>query len=495
MTHNVLIVEYDPDRGRELAALVGQAGGRAEIASDDAEAQLRANQPMNASSACLLGPGIRVDSAIQILRRLRANALAPPTLAILDYEAAAAAAILRAGASETLPIAASDDAITAAIRRSLKVGDLESDLTRLKGYGNATITLHDLGGATEDMARAIALGERAASIPTHVLLEGEPGTGKRLLARAIHAGGDRAGAPYVDVDVAALDPSSVEHVLFDRPTGAYWRARGGNLVLRNIDLLPMSAQTRIATLMGHPERPAREILQNTPSSVRVLGTVSSDLLRRVKAGEFREDLFYRLNICPIWLPPLRRRREDIAGLARGFIRAFALESGRRAATLSAAAADLMTRYDWPGNLTELEREIYRAVLMADGPAIEPRHFQRLQALAGVTDAGTSARPAVDPPAGVAMPPLGHSQAPAPGDGMLTTTLSQEGRVSTAIGIPALTEAGELRPLEAVEADMIRLALGRYRGSMTRAAQRLGIGRSTLYRKIREFGLDGRNGWQ
>jgi len=154
---------------------------------------------------------------------------------------------------------------------------------------------------------------------------------------------------------------------------------------------------------------------------------------------------------------------------------------------------MLVRYDWPGNLFELEHEMFRAVLMTDGTALEVAHFPRIQALAGATEPQVQPRSAAKRIATPERRAGATRTAPPLVEGMPTTMLSGEGKGTVSVGIPALTERGEVRSLEEVEADMIRLALGRYRGSMTEAARRLGIGRSTLYRKIREFGLDSRGG--
>ncbi|RIA45354.1 sigma-54-dependent transcriptional regulator [Dichotomicrobium thermohalophilum] len=494
MSENVLIFEGDAARVAALVACAERAGFSSEVAGTDDKALERVRERLLEFSLMILGPGLSVAGVSALLEGLRQEPDAPPALALVEEEhPETTTELMRAGASEVLPMSAGDTAICAAIRRVDDVAHVQSDLSRIKGHSAAAIRLDDLRGAGDDMDRAVALGERAARMQMHVLLEGELGVGKRLMARAIHAGSDRAARPFIEVDCARIAGNDAEAVLFDRRQGLYWQARGGSLFLNEIEVLPPGAQVRIATLMEEPDRTAREIFHDNKPEVRLLASASRDMLALVKAGAFREDLFYRLNICPIWLPPLRRRREDIAGLARGLMRAFALETGRRIESLSQDAVDLLGRYDWPGNLFELEREMLRAVLLADERELAPRHFPRVQALAGLPEP-QAARPRVA--AKRMRTPERRAPARKGGgalvEGMPTTTLTGEGG-GVSVGIPALTERGEVRSLEEVEADMIRLALGRYRGSMTEAARRLGIGRSTLYRKIREFGLDSRGG--
>ncbi len=493
MSENVLIFEGDAARVAALVACAERAGFTSEVAGADDQALPRVRDRLRDFAVTALGPGLSVDGMIALLEGLRQEPDAPPAVVLVeDRSPEAIAEAMRAGASEVLPMSASEQAIGAAMRRADDVARLRSDLTRIKGHSDAAIRLDDLKGAGDDMDRAVALGERAARMQMHVLLEGEPGVGKSLMARAIHAGSDRAAKPLIEVDCTAIVGNDAEAALFDRRSGLYWKARGGSVFLNEIEVLPPGAQVRIATLMEEPERTAREIFHDNKPEVRLIASASRDMLALVKAGAFREDLFYRLNICPIWLPPLRRRREDIPSLARGFMGAFALETGRRIDSLGPEAAELLARHDWPGNLPELEREVFRAVLLADERELGPRHFPRVQALAGVPEP-QAARPRI---AAKRIRATERRGPPKKGaalvEGMPMTSLTSEaGGVS--VGIPALTERGEVRSLEEVEADMIRLALGRYRGSMTEAARRLGIGRSTLYRKIREFGLDTRSG--
>ncbi len=493
MSQTVLIFEGDAARVAALVACAERAGFTSEVAGTDDRALARVRERLPAFALVLLGPSLPVESAVALLEALRQEPDAPSAIVLVQNDTPEIVAdLMRAGAWDVLAIAAGEAAISAAMRRADHVAHLESDLTRIKGHSDAAIRLDDLKGTGDDMDRAVALGERAARMQMHVLLEGELGVGKRLMARAIHAGSDRAARPFIEVDCMSTVGNDAEAALFERRSGLYWQARGGSLFLNEIEVLPPGAQVRIATLMEQPDRTAREIFHENKPEVRLIASASRDMLALVKAGAFREDLFYRLNICPIWLPPLRRRCEDIPGLARGFMRAFALETGRRIDALNPEAAELLGRYDWPGNLFELEREVYRAVLLADERELAPRHFPRVQALAALPEPAARPRVAakrVRTPERRA-PPRKSGEALIEGMPM-TTLISEGGAVS--VGIPALTERGEVRSLEEVEADMIRLALGRYRGSMTEAARRLGIGRSTLYRKIREFGLDSRGG--
>jgi DNA-binding NtrC family response regulator len=216
---------------------------------------------------------------------------------------------------------------------------------------------------------------------------------------------------------------------------------------------------------------------------RLISATNRDMIQQVKEGKFREDLYYRLNVFPIWVPPLRERLGDVPELALHFLARFAAEEGRRIMSIGAEALELLTSYSWPGNVRQLENAMFRAVVLCDGPELTVDEFPQIAAhVEGFSAAIPSAPAQVERRPVISGPVmLGAEQ-----------TVPQTVEVGKGeLGIPAVTDKGEIRSLEAMEADMIRLALGRYRGHMTEVAKRLGIGRSTLYRKMREFGLEER----
>ena len=205
---------------------------------------------------------------------------------------------------------------------------------------------------------------------------------------------------------------------------------------------------------------------------RLISATNRSLIDLVKEGRFREDLYYRLNVFPIRVPPLRERREDIAELVRHFTARFAAEEGKAFIRgVSAETLDLLLRYDWPGNVRQLENAVFRAVVLADdawlGPAEFPQVLHHVEGAAPMT--GGVALPML--PNAVSIDEASGPEAAAEDDGF------------------AFDASGDVRPLAEVEAEMIRLAIARYAGRMTVVARKLGIGRSTLYRKLKELGLD------
>ncbi len=364
-------------------------------------------------------------------------------------------------------------------------------MANLDGAFNFT----DLVLRTDAMQRVVALARRAASSSIPVLIEGESGVGKELIARAIQGEGERAAKPFVIVNCGAIPDKLVESILFghergsftgavDKRIGKFQEADGGTLFLDEIGELPLDAQVKLLRALHDGEIDPVGAKRPVRVNFRLISATNRDTVKLVKEGRFREDLFYRLNVFPIRVPPLRERPEDVPELARHFLARFAAEEGRRVAGIGAEALDLLTRYSWPGNVRQLENAIFRAVVLSDRDELTVDEFPQI---AAQMDAARDVAAASGAAALVIRP---VAVAPAPVMLGAERTVPQTVAVGTGgLGILAITAQGELRSLEAMEADMIRLALGRSRGR-AEAARSLGIGRSTLYRKMRELGLEG-----
>jgi DNA-binding NtrC family response regulator len=354
----------------------------------------------------------------------------------------------------------------------------------------------DLVLRAEPMQRVVALGRRAAASGIPVLIEGESGVGKELVARAIQGESERRSKPFVVVNCGAIPETLVESLLFghekgaftgavDKRIGKFQEADGGTLFLDEIGELPLEAQVKLLRALHDGEIDPVGARRPIRVNFRLISATNRDMMKLVKERRFREDLYYRLNVFPIWVPPLRERLDDVPELARHFLARFAAEEGRPVRRISAEALDLLRRYTWPGNVRQLENAMFRAVVLSDGEELSVNELPQIAAHAdGRNGAAAPARPAAGPslhPSDVGPAMLGAARPVPP------PTALGNGR----LGIPATTDQGEIRSLEAMEADMIRLALGRYRWHVTEVAKRLGIGRSTLYRKMREFGLEPR----
>jgi DNA-binding NtrC family response regulator len=298
--------------------------------------------------------------------------------------------------------------------------------------------------------------------------------------------------PFIVVNCGAIPENLVESILFghekgsftgalEKRIGKFQEAEGGTLFLDEIGELPLQAQVKLLRALQDGEIDPVGAKRPVKVDFRLVSATNRDMIQQVKEGKFREDLYYRLNVFPIWVPPLRERLEDVPELALHFLARFAAEEGRRVNSIGVEALQLLTSYPWPGNVRQLENAMFRAIVLCDGSELSVDEFPQIAAQVEGFSAAVPAAPApVDRRPIVTGPVMLGAEHTVP-----RTVDTGKGE----LGIPAVTDQGEIRSLESMEADMIRLALGRYRGHMTEVAKRLGIGRSTLYRKMREFGLE------
>ncbi len=474
----VLVVDGDPVQRRILEETIKRLGHGVATA-ESGGAGLAALSADAAGDICLVLLDLVSNDGIATLEAMRALPRKPPVIVQISQAAIDASTVaMRAGAFDFVVKPVSPERLDVSIKNALKIEALAGELTRIKASVKGELGFVDLIATSAAMARVIELGKRAASSTIPVLLEGESGVGKELIARAIHGESDRKSKPFVMVNCGALAEFLVESVLFgdqDSP-GKFSEADQGTLFLDEIGELPLASQAKLL-----------RILQDGRIDVRLIATTSQNLIGLVNQGRFREDLYYRLNVFPIWVPPLRERQEDLAELVRHFIARFAAEEGKPIDGIDSEASAMLQRYTWPGNIRQLENTVFRAVVLAEAPVLTVNEFPQIAAhVAGYA--------VIVPPAPAPKDPMPHIEGPV----MLGESANTPATIHVplangkdAIGIPALSDSGDIRPLEAVEADMIRLALGRYRGRMTEIARRLGIGRSTLYRKMREIGLEAR----
>ncbi|MBN9479537.1 MAG: sigma-54-dependent Fis family transcriptional regulator, partial [Bordetella sp.] len=307
--------------------------------------------------------------------------------------------------------------------------------------------------------------------------------GKEVIARALHGASERAGKPFVAVNCGALPANLVESILFGHEKGAFTgahekhagkfvEANGGTLFLDEIGELPLDMQVKLLRALQEGEVDPVGGKRPVKVDVRIVSATNRDPAQQVKEGAFREDLFYRLNVFPIEAPALRERREDIPALVDHFVARFNVEEGKRVAGCSPETLALLQGYDWPGNVRQLENAVYRALVLADSPLLQPHDFPAISGVAAPLDA-MAAAPAGADSAAPAAPNASPAEEEAPHDSPVRIT----------------DERGHVRTLEQIERDLIQHAIEVYAGHMSEIARRLGIGRSTLYRKVREQGLE------
>jgi DNA-binding NtrC family response regulator len=483
MPKRVLVVEHDPSQRHILEETVKQLGYHV-ASADSGEHALAALAADSAGdiSLVLLDLFMPDIDGLAVLAAMRSLPRKPPAIVQADHGSIdAAIAAMRAGAADFVVKPVSLERLEVSIKNALKIEALAGELVRIKASAMGALGLADLIAGSETMTRVLDLGKRAACSALPVLIEGEPGAGKELIARAIHGESAHASGPFVAVNCGVIPESLIDGVLFGAEArgGRFAEADHGTLFLDEIGELPLGAQAKLlSALQGENDAKVK-------ADVRVMAATNRNLIDLVTEGRFREELYYRLNVFPIWVPPLRMRLEDVPELVRHFIARFAAEEGKRIDRLDADAAAMLERYTWPGNIRQLENAVYRAVVLADASTLGVNEFPQIAAhVEGYAVVVPPAPAPIDRLPRIEGPVMLGEKAPA------TISVPQPGG-KDAIGIPALSDTGDIRPLEAVEADMIRLAIGRYRGRMTEIARRLGIGRSTLYRKMREIGIEAR----
>jgi DNA-binding NtrC family response regulator len=500
MSKRVLIVDDDPVQRRILEDCIRRFGFDTRTASSGEEAlELVVGAGRGDFALVLLDLVMPGTDGMAVLENLRARPGVPPIIVQSAHGSIdRAIAAMRAGAVDFIIKPANPERLEISINSALKIEALSGEIARIKKKAEGLLTFDDLILGSEATRRVIALGKRAAGSHIPVLIEGESGVGKELVARAIQGESERAGKPFVTINCGAIPENLVESILFghekgsftgaaDRRTGRFQEADGGTLFLDEVGELPLDAQVKLLRALQDGEIDPVGAKRPVKVNFRLISATNRDMIELVKAGKFREDLFYRLNVFPIWVAPLRERTEDIPELARHFLARFAAEEGKRISGIDAEAMELLVRYPWPGNVRQLENAIFRAVVLADGPALRVAEFPQIAVhVAGFTPEIPPAPTTLQKPPAYTGPALIGAEATVPP----TVGIPGPGGRSS-VGISALTDSGDVRALVDIEADMIRLALGRYRGHMTEVARRLGIGRSTLYRKMQEYGLEPR----
>lgn len=384
-----------------------------------------------------------------------------------------AVSAIRAGAVDyiTKPIRSAQ--LHLAIDQALELLRLQAENEQLRREVVEFQSGREIIGDSEPLARLLETVRAVALSRVAVLLEGESGTGKELVARAVHNFSDRASGPFVSINCAALPETLVESILFGHEKGAFTgavqtvkgafeRAHRGTLLLDEISEMRIDLQAKLLRVLQ--EREFERVGGTVPirSDVRIVATTNRDLEKEVAEGRFREDLYYRLSVVPLRIPPLRDRLDDIPKLVGYFARRTAAELGRPVKTVSRAALEALQGHDWPGNVRELSHAVERAVLLAKGDRLEPEDFETPYGAGGRTALGTR-------PHGLARGPSSPGGDPGPtgGDGA-------DAPVRVVLDTLNLAEA---------ESVLIQRALSATGENRTKAADLLGINVRTLRSKL------------
>jgi DNA-binding NtrC family response regulator len=483
MSETVLIVDDDPVQRRLLENMVQRFGYRTLLADGGDSAAKQLTGADAARVDCVVLDLVMPDlDGLGVLARMREAGLDTPVIVQTAHGGIDnVVSAMRAGAADFVVKPAGAERLQVSLRNAIATRRLAGEVQRLQRKHDGTLTLTDVITRSPAMKPVLRAAEKAAASTIPVLIEGESGTGKELIARAIHGSGARRAKPFVAVNCGALPENLVESILFghekgaftgatEKHTGKFVEADGGTLFLDEVGELPLPAQVKLLRALQEGEVEPVGGRKNVKVDVRIVSATHRDLIADVKAGRFREDLFYRLHVYPVAVPPLRQRADDIPELARHFLARIAAEEGKRVHSLSAQAVSLLSAFRWPGNVRQLENAIFRAVVLAEGEEIGVNEFPQVAAQVCEPDA----QPLIEPsPAMQAAWP--ETKAPA--------------FTNPAHALRLIDARGDVRPLEDIEREVIRFAIAHYREQMSEVARRLGIGRSTLYRKLEGLGLD------
>jgi DNA-binding NtrC family response regulator len=482
----VLIVDDDPVQLRLTAEIANQAGFKPVTATGGVQALaiLRDDRNIGAMILDLVMPDL--DGMAVMEAMAREGLVTPVIIQTAQSSLETVVTAMRQGAADYFVKPVSPERLVISLRNAMKLEALEAAVRAERARRTGTFSQADMIAKAPAMARVITLCAKAAKSAIPILIEGEAGVGKELAARIIHGTGDRAGKPFITLNCGAIAPNLIEQVLFGHKKGAFpgatadqagkfAEAHNGTLFLDEVGELPLDTQIKILAALQEGQVTPLGATRPERINVRVISATNRRLLNLAKSGEFREDLYYRLNVFPIYVPPLRERIEDVPALVAHFIARFAAEAGKRILGISPPALDMLTAYAWPGNIRQLENVVYRAIVLSDGAFLQTVDFPQIVAQTNGRDVAAQA---------IETAPL--QAAPvhiddAPGRQRLATEATiQPDRF--------LDPVGEVTALAEIERAAIVFAIAHYGGRMSRVARALKIGRSTLYRKLHEYGL-------
>ncbi len=444
----ILLVDDNKSSRESTRLFLEDAGFEVVEAANGMEALEHLADGISAVITDLDMPGM---DGMDVLRAVQEKAPHAPVIVLTGHGSEAAAVqALKSGAFHYITKPANPDELANLLRQACEKSRMTGEIAALhreltEQYGFANIL-----GRSDPMRRVFEKIRMVADTQSTVVIEGDSGTGKELVARALHYNGARAGKPFVVINCAAMPEALVESELFghakgaftgasDRRVGKFQAADGGSLLIDEVGEMPLHLQSKfLRSIESRCVTPVGSN-QEIEVDVRIIAATNRQLQGLVSDGEFRDDLFYRLNVVSIRLPPLRERREDIPILVRAFIKELAAENERPVRDISPEALSQLQGYDWPGNVRQLRNVLENVVVTTMGEVIEPQH----------------------------LPDPVRAAHPSP----LTAAIAKHG----------------LR-LDQLEKEAIRLALEKTNGNRSQASEILGISVRTLQRKIHEYGL-------
>jgi len=453
----ILLIDDEAHNREALALLLTHAGYQVQTAASGEEGlEMLHKTPFEIVITDLFLPGV---SGIDILKKVKEDS--PYTCVILitgNASAETAVEAMKEGAFDYITKPLNFEKLKILVAKAMEKSRLVAENLYLRQQLRGKYKFDRIIGNSLAMQQVFSRMEKIVHTDSTILILGESGTGKELVAKAIHFNGLRKDKPFIAINCGAIPADLLESELFGHVKGSFTgaisdkagkfeAASGGSIFLDEIGTMPMHLQMKLLRVLQEHEVERVGSSQKIKLNVRVISATNADLEEQVKKGNFREDLYYRLNVIPILLPPLRERREDIALLARHFLQKSCNEMKRPLMSLSLPAMRALEAYDWPGNVREMENVMERTVALTEGELIERE----------------------DLPSGIG----GHKEDP------------------LALISPRVTEEGVdmMRVISEIERHMIREALDLGAGIKARAASLLSINRTTLVEKIKRLGLE------
>lgn len=457
MAATILIAEDEPSQRFTFAEFCKRAGYDVIEAADGQQALYFLKRDENRQIHLLLTdlsmPEMDGMELIAAARELRAEM--PVIVLTMSAQAEDAVRAMQAGAHDFITKPVDAERLRVSIANALQTLNLKAEVARLTRSTKGALSFDDLIGHATGLKDAVEIGRKLARADLPVLITGESGVGKEVFARAIHTESKRINAPFIAINCGAIPANLAESVLFGHEKGAFTgaiakslgkfrEAQGGTLFLDEIGELPTEVQAKLLRALQNKEIDPVGYGKPVPVDVRIISATHRDLREDVRDNRFREDLFYRLNVLPIHIPPLRERAQDIAELARSFTEHFATKEGLKERPITKDAMALLMRHEWVGNVRELENTVSRALLLAAGDEITAEDIAPLLQKHTPAEAG------------------------AQGD-----------------EIRLLHANGTRKTMDELESEIIACTLNAYDQAVPKAAASLGIGQSTLYRKLSE----------
>jgi DNA-binding NtrC family response regulator len=463
---SILVIDDEPGM-RDLVTRLFTEAGYSAASAPDGPSGLKAARD-GEFDLVVLDMSLPGMNGLEVLNGIKETAPDVPVIMVTAYGSTKTAIdALRLGAYDYITKPFELDELQVVAERALEQRRVIDENRFLRGELKRQYGFDNIIGTAPDVQRAYVVAAQVARTSATVLILGETGTGKEYLARTIHYQSDRADKPFVKVNCAALPESLLESELFGHEKGAFTHAvtrhigrfetaHGGTIFLDEIGDISPVVQTKLLRVLQEKQFERVGGSETLTVDVRVIAATNRDLEQAMREKQFRDDLYYRLNVISLRLPPIRERGEDVMVFAEHFLKLYAGETGKRVSRFSPEAIDLLRSHQWPGNIRELENAVERAVILCNGEVIRPEHLM----LAAVSrSAGASHSQSLDSPSRASAPPASEQEAP-PVD-------------------------ATLREVECIH---IRRVLEHKNWNQSAAALVLGIDRKTLRNKMKEFKL-------